>query len=358
MSGRSHRALAGPAERRHVAGLVGGLALCLVIAAAGTALAASRALPQTEPVVAPAVSPLPPPPGTTERVSVGDGEQQANGPSGGVSAILTAMNGDQAISADGRWVAFASAAANLIPGEAHPAGGVFLRDRQSNATVAIPWVDGKAFPGGLSAVEPAISADGVVVAFTVISNGSNRAVGLPADSPFVYAWDGKTGLTELVSMDANLRPTPGYQPSISADGFHVAYTQWFVQATPPPTTAPPPDTSPPRLFGMSANPTCIDNGTPSSVISVNAADDRGLASVTINYQRPGDITVFTVPMSNTSGALWQGTIQKDFLWQTYGYVNYWVVAVDTSGNTATLDDDPLSDRNRLTYAPDGCPVFL
>ena len=334
------------------------VALCIVAIGAATVLGRSQPPRSPDPVPLVAGSPLPEPPGTTQRVSVGDDEGQGDGPSGGVSAILTAMNGEQAISADGRWVAFASAATNLIPNDPRAAGGVYRRDRQSGATFAIPWVDGNAFPGGVTGAEPVISADGGVVAFTVVSNGATRGVGLPATTPYVLAWDVKTGLTEVVSVDANLRPTPGYQPSISADGFHVAYTQWFVPGTPPPTTAPPADTSPPSLFGMSANPSCIDNATPSSVISVGATDDRGLRSVTLNYQKPGDLTVFTVPMSNTSVNVWQGTIQKDFLWQAGGQVNFWVVAMDTSGNIASLDDDPLSDRNRLSYRPDGCPVFL
>lgn len=334
----------------HRATVAVAVALCIVAIGAATVVGRSQPPRPADPVPLVAGSPLPEPPGTTARVSVGDEEQQADGPSGGVSAILTAMNGDQAISADGRWVAFTSAATNLIPNEPRAAGGIYLRDRQSGATVAIPWVDGNAFPGGVSAAEPAVSGDGGVVAFTVISNGATRGVGLPATTPYVLAWDRLTGLTELVSVDANLRPTPGYQPSISTDGRYVAYTQWFVDRTPT-------DTTPPSLFGMSANPTCIDDGSPSSVISVSATDDRGLASVTLNYQKPGDLTVFTVPMSNTSGNLWQGTIQKNFLWQTSGNVNYWVVAVDTSGNGATLDDDPQSSNNRLAYAASGCTIL-
>ncbi|MDP9219135.1 MAG: hypothetical protein M3P23_01170, partial [Actinomycetota bacterium] len=39
-----------------------------------------------------------------------------------------------AISADGRFVAFASAASNLVPGDTNDAADIFVRDRQSGST--------------------------------------------------------------------------------------------------------------------------------------------------------------------------------------------------------------------------------
>ena len=54
--------------------------------------------------------------GTTEQVSVGPGGIQANGPSF-----------ELAISSDRRFVAFASAASNLVPGDTNGVPDVFVR---------------------------------------------------------------------------------------------------------------------------------------------------------------------------------------------------------------------------------------
>ena len=59
-------------------------------------------------------------PGTTERVSVASDGTQANGVS------LT-----PSISADGRFVAFASHASNLVPGDTNGNVDVFVHDRQT-----------------------------------------------------------------------------------------------------------------------------------------------------------------------------------------------------------------------------------
>ncbi len=59
----------------------------------------------------------------TRRVSVGPGSRQANRDSG-----------SPAISADGRHVAFASRASNLVAGDTNRTFDVFIRDRQAKAT--------------------------------------------------------------------------------------------------------------------------------------------------------------------------------------------------------------------------------
>jgi Tol biopolymer transport system component len=92
--------------------------------------------------------------GTTERVSVDSAGQEATGSSRAPS-----------ITADGRWVVFASDAPNLVPGDANAAPDVFVRDRQTGRTgrVSVDQAGGEA--NGPS-VMPVISRDGRVVAFT------------------------------------------------------------------------------------------------------------------------------------------------------------------------------------------------
>src|SRR2546426_3324673 len=61
--------------------------------------------------------------GVTERVSVSSSGDQANSDSQ-----------PSAISAEGRFVAFASYASNLVPGDTNGWGDVFVHDRQTGVT--------------------------------------------------------------------------------------------------------------------------------------------------------------------------------------------------------------------------------
>src|SRR5438309_1923695 len=66
-----------------------------------------------------------------ERVSVSSAGDQGNDSSGGVSA---ASAQSVRLSADGRYVAFTSAASNLVPGDTNGVSDVFVRDRVTGAT--------------------------------------------------------------------------------------------------------------------------------------------------------------------------------------------------------------------------------
>jgi Tol biopolymer transport system component len=126
------------------------------------------------------------------------------------------------ISADGRYVAFQSAASNLVPG----AGGnndIFLRDRIAGETTIVSvTTDGT--PADFYSENPSISADGRYIAFQ--SEASNLVVGDSnglVDDIFVH--EVSTGETTLVSVSSN--GTQGnfqsIAPSISADGRYVSF---------------------------------------------------------------------------------------------------------------------------------------
>ncbi len=89
----------------------------------------------------------------TERVSVSSASVQGNEPSGQVS-----------ISGDGRYVAFESNAGNLVTGDGPSSTDVFLRDRQTSQTTRISATSGGATPNGASSW-PSISGDGRFVAY-------------------------------------------------------------------------------------------------------------------------------------------------------------------------------------------------
>ncbi len=71
--------------------------------------------------------------GATTRVSVGDDEQEGNG-----------EVEDAAISADGRYVAFASRATDLVADDTNKAVDVFVRDTQLGTTNRVSLTDGDA----------------------------------------------------------------------------------------------------------------------------------------------------------------------------------------------------------------------
>jgi hypothetical protein len=300
--------------------------LALFGVAAVTVAGKTSAPGDTPTGLAPAEPALPDPPATTERISLADDEQQGNGASGGASDLVAAMNGNQAISADGRWVVFASTATNLVPGSVHPAGGLFLRDRQLTTTVAIPWLDGGAFPSGIVAAEPAISADGAVVAFTAIVTGGIRTRVLVASetTPYVLAWDRGTNSIEVVSFDDSGLRAPGYQPTISGDGRFIAYTRWFLDRTPP------------TLSNLTASPNALAYspcGPQTSSISVTATDpDDAVTSVTLFYA-PSAGSTSSQAMTPAGLNTWQGTITLVNGWNL-GQITYWVVGTDSHGNSS------------------------
>jgi hypothetical protein len=70
--------------------------------------------------------------GTTERVSMDSRERQSTG--GDQGGVLDTNFGRPAISPDGRFVAFASSATNLVKGDKNQTVDVFLRDRAAGTT--------------------------------------------------------------------------------------------------------------------------------------------------------------------------------------------------------------------------------
>jgi len=127
------------------------------------------------------------------------------------------------ISADGRVVAFESRAFNLVPNDTNGVADVFVRDRQTGTTERInissagSQDDSQVDAGGFS-----ISADGRFVAFA--SAGSNLVTGA-SDRFHIYVRDRLAGTTELVSVAGSGEPANGssFRPSISSDGRFVAF---------------------------------------------------------------------------------------------------------------------------------------
>jgi Tol biopolymer transport system component len=139
--------------------------------------------------------------GRTTRVSVDSGGGQGNGGSS-----------DPSISADGRFVAFASDATALVPGDHNRAGDVFVRDRRTVLASAGP--DGRVTDRGSST--PVLSASGRGVAFVtdaaLVADDTNG-------TEDVYVFDIPAGTVRRVSVasDGRQGDRPSTGPSISGD---------------------------------------------------------------------------------------------------------------------------------------------
>ena len=161
-------------------------------------------------------------PGSTERVSVDGAGRESVGPS-----FAGPFESPPSISADGRFVAFAAWARNLAPGDTNGFGDVFVHDRGTGVTERLS-VDGAGTEANDTIHQPAISADGRFVAF--VSAATNLVPGDTNGQSDVFVHDRQTRTTERVSVASAGIEGHGWsdRPAISANGRFVA----FVSAAP------------------------------------------------------------------------------------------------------------------------------
>ena len=153
-------------------------------------------------------------PGTTERVSMAYDGSQANGSNWWGPAI----------SGDGRYVAFASSATNLVPNDTNGTDDIFVRDRQDDTTERVNMAyDGSQSNGYSGFLGIAISADGRYVAFD--SYATNLVPDDTNGVPDLFLRDRNMDTTERVSVDSEGNQANGWSDveAISRDGQHVAF---------------------------------------------------------------------------------------------------------------------------------------
>jgi len=152
--------------------------------------------------------------------NTGEAVRASAGPN---QALANSDSSDPSISADGRYVAFTSYASNLVPGDTNGQPDIFVHDRQTRETTR-GSVASNGGQGNGPAYMPAISADGRYVAFH--SAASNLATGDTNGEADVFVHDRLTGLTTRVSVgvDGVEGDDWAFGPCISGDGRHVAFS--------------------------------------------------------------------------------------------------------------------------------------
>jgi Tol biopolymer transport system component len=140
----------------------------------------------------------------------------------------TAGNGASSaptISGDGRFVAFVSAATNIMAGFSGQQVYVYDRNTGVNGTNGLISQDNSGPPnaGNQNSSAPSISSDGRYVAFTSLA--TNLATGVSGQQIYLHDRNGPT--TSHVSKDNSVVPVPGNAasdtPSISGNGGFVAF---------------------------------------------------------------------------------------------------------------------------------------
>ena len=157
---------------------------------------------------------------TTSRVSLdssgGQGDARSTSPS---------------ISADGRYVAFASFASNLVPGDTNGFADIFVRDRVAGTTVRVS-LDSSGGECNGSCSRPSISDDGGYVAFESLA--TDLVAGDTNVRMDVFVRDVIGGVTSIASADSGgtLGNGNSWVPAISDDGRYVAFTSFASNLVP------------------------------------------------------------------------------------------------------------------------------
>jgi Tol biopolymer transport system component len=150
--------------------------------------------------------------GTTELISGAGVSEGANG-----------VSNDPEVTPDGRYVVFTSEASNLVPNDTNDRNDIFVRDRVAGTTERIS-VDGMSGDADDHSNLPSISADGRFVSFA--SSASDLVPGDTNGQQDVFVRDRVAGVTRRVNLNGAGAQTTDWDSdlnSISGDGRFIAF---------------------------------------------------------------------------------------------------------------------------------------
>ncbi len=164
----------------------------------------------------------------TELISVDSQGIQGNGSSG-----------VQSISGDGRFVALGSWSTNLVPGDSNGVDDIFVHDRVNRTTICVsvnPSGSPRGSAGSPQRVIPIdsladLSADGRTIAFASVARDLLPGVG--AGGSYIYCRDLQTSVTTRLPVDGEDGAGDyRFGPSISADGRFILHRRSFTPVNP------------------------------------------------------------------------------------------------------------------------------
>jgi Tol biopolymer transport system component len=252
-----------------------------------------------------------------------------------------------AISSDGRYVVFTSYSTNLVSGDANAVRDVFIRDRQTQTTSRISVSSG-GVEGNSESFDPAISADGRYVAFA--SYADNLTAGVTGNAKTnVYVRDTLTSTNTLVSM--TLGGTGGSQssslPAISADGSRIAFWSFEINLVAGDTNS----LWDIFLWDRNASPKIKLVSVSSAGGQKNQGNESISRIVAPAISADGDIVAFSTTASNLVAGDTNG-LQDVFLHQVSTGVT--VRASEGTGAVqATGGDSPVGQGERVALSSDG-----
>ncbi len=187
--------------------------------------------------------------GTTALVSTTSSGALANG-----GSSLSGLSGAREISDDGRYVAFLSAATNLVLVGNNGWPQVFVKDMSTGAVVRAS-VSNDGQTGNAASQAPVISGNGQVVAF----QSAARNLSPLSDTTQVFVRDLIASTTTLESAGAAVVGAPSTNPALSFDGRYLAFES-----------------------AAALHPRDADNGTPDIFLRDRLQDTTVLASLSDN----------------------------------------------------------------------------
>jgi Tol biopolymer transport system component len=308
---------------------------------------------------------------------------------GAISLVSVGLNGVPSngdsqratVSTDGRFVAFWSAADNLVDGDTNGVTDAFVRDRQTNTTTRVSvGPDGRQANG--ASARPVISGDGNLVAFESAASNllPDNVLGKKGDTNgvrdvYVYNRSAQTTVRVSVGSDGKEGRGESVRPSISADGHYVAFqslaafdpadtngkTDVYVHDMSSGTT---------QLVSVSPGGAVGDQGSFSPSVSADgryiaywsnahnlvADDTNGVADVFVADRTTGRTERVSV---GTDGAESDGASSDPSISRDGRYVSFWSAATNlVPGDTNGKRDVFVVDREkgttqRVSVASDG-----
>jgi Tol biopolymer transport system component len=200
-------------------------------------------------------------PPTIERINISSAGVQADlsGPGSNNADVRTQGIGNHwgSISHDGRYVAFASAATNLVAGDSNNRSDIFLRDRVLGTTIKLTQGVGGVGTSNRSEY-PRISGDGRVVVFRSAAN--NLVTGAVGQQN--YAITLPSLAVEVVSLGNDDLPAGGAnRPFVSFDGRYVGFLSTSSTVVPGDTNSDNDVFVRDRLLGKTTRATLRPDGT-------------------------------------------------------------------------------------------------